>query len=57
MKKRKTKIVGIRYNRLNEVLQMSTISYVLEEINYVHSCKPKFYFGVMRGGGVITRTR
>ena len=36
-KKRKTKIVGTRYNR-GASNEYPLISYLLEEINYVYSC-------------------
>ena len=36
-KKRKTKIVGTRYNR-GASNEYPLISYILEEINYVYSC-------------------
>ena len=48
-KKRKTKIVGTRKTALTRCFKWVPISYVLEEINYVYSCKSKFHFGVMRG--------
>ena len=36
-KKRKTKIVGIRYNR-GASNEYPLISYLLEEMNYTYSC-------------------
>ena len=48
-KKRKTKIVGTRYNRLNEVLQMSTHLLCFRGNKLcILLYLPKFYFGVMR---------